>query len=728
MKSALALSILALLLVSACSPAAVPSQPTGSQTGTGTYNQASFDPSADVAPKTFATEEEFLAFLKAHRGGGGVGTAARDMAQYDAVAPTAAPTATKAESSGGSANSYSGTNNQVASVDEADIIKTDGEYIYTVTGTTVFIIKAYPGADAKIVSQIELKSQPSGIFVDGNKLAVFGNFYDVDYFKKMDLRPRNGMTYFTVYDIADKTKPVVAKEYKFEGSYFESRMKDGYVYFALNSGNDYRNEMPMPLIIEGDIKSTVPVTDIYYFPVPYNSVQFQTIHAIPLSAAGVLDSKTITVEGSNTLYMSEKNIYLAYTEYINEWTLRQDIMMELVEPKLTDADRKLIAKIKATDDDVLSQAEKQGKIAQVYQDYVNYLGTQEQQDLQDKMDEALKKELDKYEAYEYTVINKLGIDNGQITVGPTVKVPGHLNNQFALDEHNDVLRAATTVSARWWGGPIRPMMDVAVAVPTPAVAPDEAVDAKMIAPPSNQAQSTNNVYTFDSNLKMLDKITDIAPGETIFSTRFMGDRLYMVTFQQVDPFFAIDLANPSDIKMLGKLKVPGFSRYLHPYDENTIIGIGREASSTGRQQGLKISLFDVTDVANPKEVARFVTEDDYAQSTAEWEHKAFLFDKDKELLVIPAYSYDYDYKTGGRQNYNGAMVFHIARDDITLRGIVDHSNGNQNYGPLVERSLFINDLLYTKSMNLLRINSLDDLSAVNKIALTESSKSPYPIY
>ena len=103
----------------------------------------------------------------------------------------------------------------------------------------------------------------------------------------------------------------------------------------------------------------------------------------------------------------------------------------------------------------------------------------------------------------------------------------------------------------------------------------------------------------------------------------------MVTFEQVDPFFVIDLSNPKKIKELGKLKIPGFSRYLHPYDKNTIIGIGKDATETGRTKGLKISLFDVSDVENPEEIAKYVSESRYADSTALYEHKAFLFSKEK---------------------------------------------------------------------------------------------------
>ena len=246
--------------------------------------------------------------------------------------------------------------------------------------------------------------------------------------------------------------------------------------------------------------------------------------------------------------------------------------------------------------------------------------------------------------------------------------------------------------------------------------------------PTWQSNSQNNIYTLDMSMNVLDKLEGLAQGEQIYSTRFMGDRLYMVTFRQVDPFFVIDLSNPNKIKELGQLKIPGFSRYLHPYDGNTIIGIGQDASDAGRQTGLKISLFDVSDVAHPKETAKFVASGDYSSSTAEYEHKAFLFSREKELLVIPAYSYTYNNMGGNYQSYNGAMVFKITRSEITLRGIVDHSNKQQQWSAQVERSLWINDSLYTKSPYLLRINALSDLSSIKNITLETSTNGPYPVY
>ncbi len=692
--------ILALLLIAGCAqvpPGTVP--PAGSDEGTaltGSYDLENFNPDANLAAKTFGSPDELASFVSQNQGS----NFAYLAAGFDAVR-TAEPMMETAVS--GMAQSapqvkaaddwdYSQTNNQVESVDEADLIKTDGEYIYTLSGNTLYIIKAYPGEEAEILSTVTLDNRPEDLFINGDKLAVFGTVSNYDYLKGVDFRPTQGMSFFDIYDVSDRSDPQLEEEMKFEGRYFRARMVDDYVYYVTTSYPEFR-PIPMPVFIEGADVKHVPVSRVYYFPIPYDSTQFVTVHAIDIKDAEITDSATLAVESSQNLYMSEDNIYITYTKRVNEWQIQQEILMDLLDGKLTDSDRKLIDKIKKVDDDILNKNEKTQKIYSIYASYMNYLPQDEQEEITDKADELLKERLDAMEHLEYTVINKVSVKDGEIRVAANGEVPGYVNNQFSMDEYDGVFRIATTLSARW-----------------------DRFEGQ-------QTQMSNNVYTLDEDLNVMDSLEGLAENEQIYSTRFMGDRLYMVTFRQVDPFFVIDLSDPEHISSLGKLKIPGFSRYLHPYDDNLIIGIGQDASETGRTRGLKISLFDVSDVSDPKEVASWVSPDRYSSSNVLYEHRAFLFSKEKELLVLPAYYYDWQNED---ESYNGALVFRITPDDIELRGLIDHSTGDR-YSPSVERSLYIEDDLYTKSPNLLRINSLEDLHPIKDIDLKVTGGS-MPVY
>ena len=436
-----------------------------------------------------------------------------------------------------------------------------------------------------------------------------------------------------------------------------------------------------------------------------------------MTTADAIDSAAITVEGSPNVYMSQDNLYLTYTEYINEWELEQQVTVDIVVPKLSIEDQNFIDKVKAADPDLLSKYEKQTKIYQVVERYASSLDQDQMDTLQKEIDSAMKEKLSQYKYREYTIINKLSVSNGKISVDANGRVPGHILNQFSLDEYNGNLRIATTLNPVY--SRFTDVATTADVTTSDASAGSDSgaasASAKIaVMPIRPQTDSTtNNMYVLDSNMDIVGTLEDLGKGEQIYSVRFMDDRAYLVTFRQTDPFFVIDLKKPSSPKLLGNLTLPGFSRYLHPYDKNLIIGIGRDATATGRQEGLKISLFDVSDVANPKEIANYTSDEKYASSTAEWEHKAFLFSKDKNLLVIPFYSYDYN---NGAENMNGAMVFNITKKGINLRGLIDHGTDN-NYAPMVERSLFIENDLYTKSPRLLRVNALDDLSSVANVTL-----------
>ena len=693
--------VMAALVLAGC--ATVPTHQAQQNMTDNVSGAGSFEPGAKTDLQSFSSVDDLQAFLAAHQGSAGYyggGVMMRDMAGSSAMMDgaamvkneeaVAAPTA--AQTTGAGSPDYSGTNVQVAGVDEGDIIKTDGQFIYTVSGQTLFVVKAVPGANASVLSRVQFtQGQPSGLFIDGDQLVVFGQVSDYSIFENLSIPASTQMTFVDVYDISDKVAPKKVKEYLFEGGYTESRMVDGTAYIITQEYPQYRPR-PLPMIVEDGVARDVAVSSVKYMPIAYDSVSFVGINAVDLASLKS-STETITVESGTQVYMSQNNIYLASTKYINEWQIQQDVMISVVQPMLSDADQALIKKVNAVDDAVLSKDEKKQKVMNIVSRYVQYLPSKEQDALEQKIQDQVDAKLKQYDYFEYTIVNKIAVNGLQIEPSAYAQVPGSLNNQFSMDEFDDVLRIATTTSQRWMNG--------------------------------NWTESQNHLYTLDADLKVLDKIDDIAPGESIYAARFMGDRLYLVTFKQTDPFFVYDLSNPKDIKVLGKLKIPGFSRYLHPYDATHVIGIGQDASDSGRTQGLKISLFDVSDVAHPKEVASWVSGERYASSTAEYEHKAFLFDKQKDLLVIPAYSYSWN--GNSYDGYNGALVFNITSSSITLRGLIDHEKYAQStWQAAVERSLFIGNLLYTKSQGAIRINDLTDLHSVKDVVLEQLKDSTIP--
>ena len=291
-----------------------------------------------------------------------------------------------------------------------------------------------------------------------------------------------------------------------------------------------------------------------------------------------------------------------------------------------------------------------------------------------------------------TTIHKIELNSGSFKYSKSAEVPGTALNQFSMDEHDGKFRIATTLNV--WAG--------------------------------SQSVIHNNVYVLDENMQLAGKLEKIAPDERIFSTRFIGDRLYMVTFRLIDPFFVIDLSTDQP-KILGELKIPGFSDYLHPYDQNHIIGAGKETEENSwggvSTKGVKLALFDVTNVSNPKQISKIEIGQEGSHSEALTDHKAFLFDKQKNLLVIPVTEVkSASYRDGSNRQYKrlawqGAYVLNVTPEQgFQIRGKISHNEKDalQSYfyyfSPFaVRRSLYIDNTLYTMSNKLIKANNLDNV-------------------
>ncbi len=325
---------------------------------------------------------------------------------------------------------------------------------------------------------------------------------------------------------------------------------------------------------------------------------------------------------------------------------------------------------------------------------------------------------------QFTSIYKVSINGSQLNFEAQGSVPGYTINQYSMDEYNGYFRIATN-----W---------------------------------QNETQ-LKNVYVLDSNLTIVGKLEGLAKNESLYSVRFMGDRGYLVTFHQTDPFFVIDLSNPTSPKVAGELKIPGYSSFLQPYDQNHVIGLGVQNTVANGYEtsNLKLSLFDVTDINNPTQIAKYNVEGNYTSSTALNDPKALLFDLQKQLLVIPVSINNYYYNvniyyagnatgsskviqppspitpgasTSTESYWQGAYVFKTdLNNGFTLQGTVTHLNETQlnsqgyltdsstyysSQNNYITRSLYIGNTLYTISNSEIKLNSLTDLTQIAEINLS----------
>jgi len=535
---------------------------------------------------------------------------------------------------------YSRTNVQVEGIDEADIVKTDGEYVYSASYDSIAIIRAYPPSAMALVAEIgidELKEEANdtlkhpdasyidmsiaGLYVLPGELVVIANVYfwsnyyyggeyatfAADSAVSMGARSSQ-QTLILIYDITVIEIPTILKSFSISGYSVTSRMLGGVIYSVSQQyvWKDELGDYEMPEKSDGGDVTAVPLSEIHYDPDTEDAGYYLNILAVD-TGDFKSKSKSIVAGWASTIYMSPGSLYLTIVKY-------------------------------------------------PFSEVIVFSGAAARQASEDNRPT--------------TTIYRVDVDELSMRVSAKGDVKGLLLNQFSMDEKDGYLRLAS-YSGDW-------------------------------------QDRRNAVYVLNSNLTTIGSIQDIAVNETIQSSRFVGDTLYMVTFRQVDPLFVIDLSVPEAPVILGELTVPGFSTYLHPVDDDHILGIGSEGSST------KISLFDVSDPTQPKEDSKYLI-GNYSYSAASWEHKAVLFDAEKELLVIPVSSYDYE----SWNTASGFFVFEISVDSgISLRGTISH-NGTSYYWYGNDRALYIGDYLYTVSGSTVKVNLISDLSEVGELRYRE---------
>jgi len=683
----------------------------------------------------FASLDELSAFLENNAQSGSVsygrGEIMMDFAEgmaMDSVAEMGAPMLKTSASNeiaapgGGGSDDYSRTNVQVEGVDEADIIKTDGKYVYALVKNDLYIINAYPAEKSEVLTKIAFKSRPEDIYINEDRLVVYGQnsvIYESPYYKKW--RRRSPYTFLKVFDISNRSEPKQVLDLDFEGSLSNSRMIGDYVYFVTTNYNyNYIDVEPvLRRMLEGGkvvdcaagIRCAMP--GIYYFDIPYSNYNFTVVSAINIKdVSKTINQEMYLMSSAQNMYVSKKNLYITYTKYVSEYQLEMEVMKEIVYPRLSAKDQERIAKIEIVENFILGPDEKQRKIQQIVERYIYSLSEEQADKLQDEIESAMKQKYqDISKELEKTVIHKVAINKDQIEYQVNGQVTGHVLNQFSMDEHGDYFRIATTKNRTW----SRYMDD-------------------------EERESYSNLYVLDKDLNQVGAVEGLAKGERIYSVRFMQGRAYLVTFKQVDPLFVIDLEDPKNPKVLGELKIPGFSNYLHPYDDKHLIGIGKDTGESEwggvRIKGIKVSLFDVSDVANPKELDTYVMGEAGSDSIALNDHKAFLFSKDKNLMAMPVSIREtIDGRSYGKLVFSGAAVFTITEEKIEFKGKIDHSDGGRPssrdywrgynyYDNSVKRCLYIDDVIYTFSNNYLVMNDLgNDLDEINKIKLEKKKNN-----
>lgn len=549
------------------------------------------------------------------------------------------------------------TNTQEQGVDEADIVETDGRYLYTFSDGELIIADLVDPAAPVLVSRMSFDDQYTEMYLQGDRLTLIdrGGYrggYRLAMQSSYYYDRSNSGAVVTVLDISDPSAVSVLKRTEIDGRIVDSRAVGDQVYLTVSGLN---------------------LPELEYTEVPgaegskgYDLRVYETLDEY---VARVSETLIETAVPTYRTFDGEGNL-------VDSGLLTDPAQ---IHKPVDDADNSLLTLVTFdVGGDVPGLVASAGiftsSSSEVYMSGDSFYVIRS--------------------GYQQTTIFKFSLDDeGAPTLVATGKVDGYLLNQFSVDEHDGRFRIATTqvvneTHINDWGVEI-----------------------------IRQQRRFNNLFVLEQNgntLEIVGSVENLAPTETIKSVRFMDEVAYIVTFRVIDPLFVIDLSDPINPTVQGSLKIPGYSDYLQPVGEDYVIGIGRDADEiTGRIGGIQISLFYVGDMANPTLVDQVTMEDvQWASSEALWDHHAVSYFSDSGILTLPVSWWEpIDVAADG---WNGSTqqsamwTFQIDVDQsgggsIDVMGSVEHDGR-------VRRSVRIGDSLVTISEDFVKINNLFDVS------------------
>lgn len=671
--------------------------------------------------KKFITEQEFKDYLAASSSLNiDNDISFNRQLKFNEAHPTAPMSDAKNSANGMGGDSLpdriSGTNVQVIGIDEPDIVKTNGKEIYF-SGTQNFypmmrgvedidgikgnsekmiapypypapqaktsIIKAFPPANLAIDGKIDKQGD---LLLNNNTLIVFPS--QKYYYNPVD---KNDRQEIAAYDISKTNLKSSVKKWTIKlnenTSIVTSRLKDEKIYLITRNNINLSQPCPIrPLStnnfsnLKEIIDISIPCAEIYH-PIAPTSIDSTFVVSLINPATGKIEKNVSFVgsSGATVIYVSENAIYAAYP--YNESIIK--FFSGFIRENKSFFPAYLVDKINKLNTYDISENAKITELTALMEKYQNSLNSDDRLKLENEMQNRMS---DYYKAHsrelEKTGIVKINTDN--LTITAAGAVPGHLLNNFSMDEYQGNLRVASTIGSRW--GVFNGI---------------------------GRGESVSDVTILDKNLDFLGSVKDLGKTEQIYSARFIGDKGYVVTFRQTDPFYILDLANPKNPQMTGELKIPGYSSYLHPLDATHILGIGQEGSQ------VKISLFDVSDKNNPIELDKYLL-DEYWTEVSNNYH-AFLLDTEHKIFFLPGSKggYVFSYTTGFDNTW---LCQNRNSDEETDTNFIDKC---KNYIDLVKavsqnsvkRAIYLNDYLYIIGDDKITVLNELDWEKVNELDL-----------
>ena len=560
---------------------------------------------------------------------------------------------------------YTTTNNQEQGVDEIDIVKTNGTHLYATEGESLHILKSWPAEATSELARVAAPDQALGLFLHDDRVLVASQVWSIGGDRLIGPQYPPSATRLQLLDVRNPSVPAVLRTIEVEGTLVDARLIGADLYAVIRSNFDLPSEL-WDLAYRRDIG----------------------LPDLPWDA---------TAEERERILDEARAILRPYVEEIIAGIPVEDLLPQLWDRDADDPEAparpllecgSLYRPEHTSDWGVLSvlhlDLEDEGPVSAVgliadgwtvYASMDNLYVAQTSDSWWWGWGWAPQEMT--------TTIHKFELDpslDEPVRYAASGEVDGWILDQFALSEHEGYLRVATTEFDWWWG-----------------------------TTPDQEPASSVTVLADDGRGKLttIGHVGGLGPGERIFAVRFMGPKGYVVTFEQIDPLFTLDLSDPTQPKVVGELEVTGFSSYLHPIGDEWLLAVGQEADEEGRVIGLAVSVFDVRDPAAPKLAHRHLIEGDdetWSWSEALSDHHAFTYHRG--VLSIPAYI------SGAEERFSGLLVLAVDPEEgIYELGRIDHQDlSKSDHDARMRRSVYIEDAIYSLSSAGVKVNDLHNPS------------------
>ncbi len=551
---------------------------------------------------------------------------------------------------------YTTTNNQVAGVDELDIVKTNGTHLYALDYNRFHLLRSWPAETTAEVGVVDVDSYGHGLFLDRDRVISVSQFWGDESFAPYG----SGGTRFEILDISVPSRPTTLRTIDVEGFLVDSRLIDGHLYAVIWS----QPELPYEIWeLSGDPELPLPE-------MPANAsaeVRDRILATARRILMPIVTDILIKVEIADLL-PQHVDVHPENISVDPAPLLQCGDLFRPSEPSRLSVLSVFHLDVRA--DEPISAV---GLLADGWEVYASL----------DSVYVAKASDLwwwgwPESENFDMTTaVHKFTLDpesDAPVTYTASGEVDGWLLNQFSMSEFDDHLRIATT-EVGWWG----------------FAEADEAANSVTILADDG-----------DGRLVETGRIGGMGPGERIFAVRFMGPKGYVVTFEQIDPLFTLDLSDPTNPSVIGELEITGFSSYLHPIGDDWLLAVGQEADEEGRIIGLAVSIFDVREFDAPRLAHRYLIEnedDTWSWSESLHDHHAFTFHRG--VLSIPVY-------IGGEERFHGLIVLSVDPEDgiVELGRISHHDLAGEGIYAWMRRSVYIEDFIYSLSTVGVKVNRL----------------------